>query len=289
MRSRPKVLRLALTNRCNSACVFCRDSRGLEQVWMSLDDFSNILDRSGGAVEMVDFAFYGEPMLHPDLFQMIEMVRSRGIATLLNTNGTLITEKNCAQLADAGLDMVVINMNAWIGGNYLESAADLPLSRVSIINQLLEATRRSRTLTVLQVVAKNGRAGFDQRELAGRFTQSSNLVFRVKAEEAYLYDGNVRLPGPLRCHRLFQELVVGPTGDVLLCCCDVEMRITLGNLLKDDLDTIWLRNLDPIRRKNDLPLCHQCDIRGGRDKLLANALLSPAGAMRLYFRTLARL
>ena len=56
---------------------------------------------------------WGEPMLHKNLADMIAYSKQRGVGmTNLITNGTVLDEKNSADLISAGLDVLEVSVNA---------------------------------------------------------------------------------------------------------------------------------------------------------------------------------
>jgi len=67
---------------------------------LSLDDFKKIL-RSGN-FQYAGLHGWGEPLLNPRLFEMVEYAESEGIYTNLTTNGTLIRE-NIDRVFSSGL------------------------------------------------------------------------------------------------------------------------------------------------------------------------------------------
>jgi MoaA/NifB/PqqE/SkfB family radical SAM enzyme len=53
----------------------------------------------------------GEPLLRPDLLELIQHAKSRGLFPQLSTNGVFITESKAAELADAGIGYVGISID----------------------------------------------------------------------------------------------------------------------------------------------------------------------------------
>lgn len=53
----------------------------------------------------------GEPLMRPDLFELIAHARSRGIRAVISTNGTMITSESAAKLNTAGLSYVGISLD----------------------------------------------------------------------------------------------------------------------------------------------------------------------------------
>lgn len=96
---------LEVTQRCNLRCVHCycrldagdQSARAAE---ISLGEICRIVDQ---AAEMGTFSLTltgGEPLLRPDLLDIYDHVKSRGILPTLFTNGTLITPEIADHLAE---------------------------------------------------------------------------------------------------------------------------------------------------------------------------------------------
>lgn len=112
----PSTCQFAITSACNARCGFCnfsvdkmpaqlRNSVTLEQAQQAAES----LYRNG-----VYFLIYvgGEPMLHPQLNEMIAHASSIGMAPMLVTNGSLLTRERIERLVDAGLVSVIISIDA---------------------------------------------------------------------------------------------------------------------------------------------------------------------------------
>ncbi|HEX4652586.1 MAG TPA: radical SAM protein [Granulicella sp.] len=109
----PVCLYLETTNRCNLLCVTC--PRTYEQLEPEADMpwslFTSIIDQYPRIARVVLHGI-GEPMLVKDLAQRVAYLKARGIYTLFNTNGTLLTEANGRALIDAGLDELRVSLDA---------------------------------------------------------------------------------------------------------------------------------------------------------------------------------
>ncbi|GAA6614622.1 radical SAM protein [Scytonema sp. NUACC26] len=112
----PSTCQFAITSACNARCGFCNFAVDRLSVDLrhsvTLDDANlatEILYRNG-----VYFLIFvgGEPMLHPYLTDMIAHASDIGMAPMLVTNGSLLTQKRVEELADAGLLGVFISIDA---------------------------------------------------------------------------------------------------------------------------------------------------------------------------------
>lgn len=105
----PLYIQLAVTNACNLRCPHClrhAPSVSLPKGQLQWED----LKRLEGAFQktgMVAFAGLGEPLLHPDIFEMIAYVQSFDTAVSLITNGTMVDEK--AARAFVGNKPLILN------------------------------------------------------------------------------------------------------------------------------------------------------------------------------------
>lgn len=87
---------LEITNRCNENCVFCHAKDKQE---LSLDDIKRIIGNLE-AIKIHDVILTGgEPLLHKELFSILEWFKEVGIECDLCTNATLVTEEIAENLA----------------------------------------------------------------------------------------------------------------------------------------------------------------------------------------------
>lgn len=90
------------TQQCNLACDGCyrenvNSHRTMEQVQSDLDVFA--AQRNFDGVSIAG----GDPLLHPELPQIISRVRAMGRKSIINTNGKALTRELLIELKDAGL------------------------------------------------------------------------------------------------------------------------------------------------------------------------------------------
>ncbi|MBM4365224.1 MAG: radical SAM protein [Deltaproteobacteria bacterium] len=97
---RPTQVCTALTSRCNFGCNFCPHPTAEVHHEMSLEQWKPILRELHAWLGLFRINFLGgEPMLHPEFFEILEFCRAEGILAGVTTNGSLLTEKNARRLA----------------------------------------------------------------------------------------------------------------------------------------------------------------------------------------------
>lgn len=114
LHNRPAFAGVLMTHRCNLKCKFCVFwKRPIDiQKEMTVEDhkkFSSICKKIG--VRAINLAG-GEPLVRRDLFDIIKVYTQDHIV-IINTNGTLIDEKNAKLLWDAGVDVMNISIDAF--------------------------------------------------------------------------------------------------------------------------------------------------------------------------------
>jgi Fe-coproporphyrin III synthase len=101
------------TNRCNLSCRHC---------YLNAEDkhYADELTNAEARAFIEDIAQMkcpvllfsgGEPLLRPDLFELIAYAKSLGLRPVLSTNGTLITPENAQKLAEAGLQYAGVSID----------------------------------------------------------------------------------------------------------------------------------------------------------------------------------
>lgn len=96
--------------RCNLSCAYCNEFDKVSNP-VAIDEMRRRIDHLKRLGTNVVTISGGEPLLHPQLDDLIRYIRSRGILAGLITNGYLLTEKRIQQLNDAGLDHLQISID----------------------------------------------------------------------------------------------------------------------------------------------------------------------------------
>jgi len=103
VRAKPRQLTVAITAQCNLRCIGCRYGRDfMTGESLSLDVVRGLLQDAARCGITTVRLYGGEPMLHPDLAEMIRLGRELGLTVYVTSNGVLL--ERCADaLVEAGL------------------------------------------------------------------------------------------------------------------------------------------------------------------------------------------
>lgn len=99
--------------RCNLRCVHCYSQSHNESYEGELDhDQGLALIEDLGKFKVPVLLFSGgEPLMRPDLFELIQHAKKNSMRAVISTNGTLITKEVAAKLKDFGLSYVGISLD----------------------------------------------------------------------------------------------------------------------------------------------------------------------------------
>lgn len=112
--SRLKILSFTVTDRCNLNCRFCsRESDISKSSFLTPEQILETIDSVVDYTELRTIAFSeGEPLCHPQIFEILDKAKSRNIPLVLNTNGTLLTQQNVKRLKECGINRLAISLDS---------------------------------------------------------------------------------------------------------------------------------------------------------------------------------
>src|SRR5207244_12473468 len=105
----PILVHIIPTRRCNLACTYCNEFDDLSQP-VPLEQMKRRLDLLADMGTSVITISGGEPLLHPELDEIIRHIRRRGMIAGMITNGYLLTAERIGRLNRAGLEHLQISI-----------------------------------------------------------------------------------------------------------------------------------------------------------------------------------
>ncbi len=102
-----------VTRRCNLKCVHCySQSRNLDYPdELTTEEGKGFIDDLAAFGAPVILFSGGEPTIRPDLFELADYARKKGMRAVISTNGTLITKDMAKRLKDIGLSYVGVSLD----------------------------------------------------------------------------------------------------------------------------------------------------------------------------------
>ena len=236
---------LEITNCCNLACSFCPGTTR-RAAFLTVAQFTHLAGALRGQTRFLYFHVMGEPLLHPDLPELLDIAGRMGFRVVLTTNGTLLPKRQRELLAAQALHKVSVSLHSFEANSGVAETRGRNEQNDAILNHLHAA-------------------------YPGNWTQNT-WGWRLCDRTFIHYGEKFDWPSPDApdhgeagtCRALRDQLAVRCDGTVVPCCLDGEGRIPLGNLLAQPLDEIL--TAEPARsiaagfalQKRLHPLCRRC-------------------------------
>lgn len=278
-----KKIYLEITNRCNLSCSFCLRS-GRAKSFMPPEDFRAILGKIEGHTDHLALHVLGEPLLHPELGELLALCQEYALKVNLTTNGTLLPQRQGLLLASPALRQVNISLHS-----FSEHDGDPALSGYlpGIFAFIQEARRTplfiSLRLWNLSATEENVRNQGILDRITDFFSLDKPLADRLTPGHGITLAPNVFLSQNARftwphapapdlgntgtCRGLRDHVAILVDGTVAPCCLDAEADIPLGNIHTQSLIEILnapraeaMRTGFSQRRLTE-PLCRRCTFR----------------------------
>ena len=265
-----------ITNVCNLRCAFCPGTRRAPRS-ITPDEFALVLDRLRPHVSYVYLHIMGEPLLHPQLRELLSLAAQRGMKVCVTTNGTLLGRQSETLLRAGALYKISVSLHS------IEENGDDPAAAKQYLDTVwrFSAQAAGQGIIVALRLWNGGAAdagnGFILRYLHERsgladwaeprknsFRLAENLY--LEREQAFVWPDLAADAAPTQfCRALREQVGVLVDGTVVPCCLDHEGDLALGNLFTQELDDIILNSpraaamFDGFsRRAPTEELCRRC-------------------------------
>ena len=151
-------LRISLTNQCNRHCFYCHNEgqgHNHTPVFLRLETVEALTDyckRGGYRLKKVNLTG-GEPLLHPQLDDVITTISAITDSIRLNTNATLLTEEWIDRLIELGVDEFKIGVDSFSSEDNCSEIKEENRCRISkIVRHIKKAGGR----VVINMVVTDG-------------------------------------------------------------------------------------------------------------------------------------
>jgi len=246
----PHIFQIEITSRCSMKCNFCPHPV-MERVKtdMTPDTFKSILGRYLIPGQRIGLYMMGEPLLHPNFYEFVEYVASKGGIPEIATNSLSLHNREARDLLlRSKLAYVIMDISRW-----KERAEVMNRAMANVSSTVYEALKRLRRgeptpILAIQIVthAKHPQDFPDLvkeavREFPARILLKRKFLDTWAGQLKEMYDHTEVAPPPVRtpCHEPFQRVAVLQNGDVVPCCRDAHGLVVYGNLMRESLADIW--------------------------------------------------
>jgi len=260
----PLQATLELTSKCNHNCLHCYVDKNAESD-LSFEQWKIILAKLRKAGTLYVIFLGGEALIHPEFFKIVEYAHQLDFHTSLITNAFLIENQEYAnKLEKIGLNNITISLYSTkekihdemtgIPGSYqriIKAIEYLKNTKINIgINTLLTNKNIEDYFLVCEF-AINYKLDFNSDpvvtcDLLGKQCNLSLRPSKEQLEKHFKAKGKKwpeSIPNPSLvdvdaaiCNMAKTKCAINHRGELLPC---VEIREVIGNLLKNNFQTIW--------------------------------------------------
>ncbi|MBI5427020.1 MAG: radical SAM protein [Nitrospinae bacterium] len=274
------------TNTCNLRCTFCFVTEGMDRPegFMDFDLFKKAIDDSPG-LEHLCMHNWGEPLLHKDIFRMIDYAVRSGVKyVVMNTNGALLTDKMIDRIVDSSLSIIRFSIDG--SPETFQKVRGVPLEKIE--NNILklkarkEKVRPALGMGVVFTVEED-----TQEDASAYIAHWETIVDHVRLQPKLIQGPRAEVcPEPFG--KDYGKLVVLWDGTVIPCCVDYNATLRLGNAWEDRVMDLWHGEaIDRLRRRHldkDFPPacanCNECETARAKKRFFYGSAVSGAAANR---------
>lgn len=255
-----KKVYIEITNNCNLNCDFCiKNQRNIK--YLSMDEFKFILSKLEYYTEYLYFHVLGEPLIHPNINEFIDYASNK-FKINLTTNGYLINNLKSNNVRQINLSLHSydgkIPLNDYLS-NILNKINEMPNTYFS----LRIWTNNKYNKDIILYLNNYYDLKLDYNNL-DKNIKLTDKVFLNKETEFIWPDLNNSFNNNGKCYGLIDHFGILVDGTIIPCCLDSKGDINLGNIFKDDLETV-LKSKKVIEMKKGFKnnkrvdkLCQKC-------------------------------
>lgn len=268
----PLLVDVEVSSLCNLHCPMCYTitdafKSKVNTQLMEEKLFKKIIDEIEGKVPAVRLSLRGEPTLHPQFLEYVKYCKQHDIKEVsFLTNGSKLTESYFRNLMEAGVDWITISVDG-IGEMYESIRKPLKfedtLEKIKNIARTKKENNCEKPVIKIQgiwpAIKENPEEFYHTFEPYVDFVAFNPLIDYLDNDNDIVYEEK------FSCPQLYQRLVIGSDGKVLLCSNDEDGMQILGDIHQNTVHEIWhSQKLNEIRtlHKNGefkkIAVCKKC-------------------------------
>ena len=244
---------LEISNICNLSCDFCPGTKR-KKGRLTPEEFHTLAQRIRPHTQYLYLHLMGEPLLHPELPQLLNIAQNLDFKVMITTNGTLLLRQVDLLASSESVHKISISLHSFEGNeahredlsHYLENcisavkklSASGKICAMRLWNLDGETTKGANASNRDILVALETHFPRPWQENPRGLTLA-NKVYLEWGEKFEWPDLSAdENPGGIFCYGLRDQIGVLWDGTVVPCCLDHEGDIPLGNLYDQELEDI---------------------------------------------------
>ncbi len=241
-----KKIYVEITNSCNKNCSFCSISKRKKKE-MSLSEFKEVIEKIKPYTNYIYLHIKGEPLLHSNIKDILEICRVNKIKVNLTTNGTYLNKYKEVICNSNTVRQINISLHSYKKDDDFKTlfqAVDYinKNSKIYLVYRywILSKTNRSNNYQINNLVEHYKLSNEIKDKIYSDLNIKINDTLYVNKDYEFIWpslDNNCHnLTGT--CLGLKSHIGILSDGTVVPCCLDAEGIIALGNIFEKSLEEI---------------------------------------------------
>lgn len=236
--------------------------------YMDYGLFTKIIDEIGTNVPAIRLSLRGEATLHNEFIECIKYAKSKGIKEVsFLTNASTLTADYFEEILKAGADWITISVDG-LGSTYESIRKPLTFDQIITTIKMIKSVKDKynshkpviKIQSIWPAIRENPELFYDT------FVEYVDIIAFNPLIDYLSNDSDILYENGFVCPQLYQRLVVGVDGRVMICANDEEGTVIVGDANDQTVHQIWHgKNMNKYRelyKKKDgfmeLALCRKC-------------------------------
>jgi len=238
-----KKVYIEITDVCNLSCSFCHGTKR-PKAFMTPQQFRIAAQKVRPFTEYVYLHLMGEPLLHPQLGELLGICSELGFRVSITTNGTLLKDR--LELLK-GVYKISVSLHSF-------EANETNLNAEEYVNAVCDCLKNAAANGTLSVMRLWNDGGLDKmndgieviihRHFPGEYKKNrrgftlDDNVYLEYGKRFDWPDTGAQETGTVFCMGLRDQAGILCDGTVVPCCLDSDGNIPLGNIFTQSLEEI---------------------------------------------------
>ena len=243
----PSHVDIEISTQCNMHCPMCyrrteKFKSRIKSHFMEREVFERIIEECAKyKLFSIRLSLRGEPFMHPHIFDFVKLAKRAGIKEVSSlTNGLALTPEKFERLVQLKFDWLTISFDG-LDSTYESirrpAKFDEAFEKIKSYHQIKKNYNSSKPAIRIQTIwpaIKN-----DPEEFYRIFAPYVDSITSNPLIDFLQEDKDIKYDRSFICPQLYQRLVIGSDGKVLLCTCDDYEDHIVGNVKSDSVYKIW--------------------------------------------------
>lgn len=250
VKSRPYFIKIEPTNKCNLRCKGCllhgtepnRVNQNVSLGSMDIQNFRKTIGQLEKYLVKVSLYSLGEPLIYPNILEMIKYLSDRKIGSVISSNMNYLTPELASGMVKNKLSHLIISLDGAekevydkfrIGGSF-----DRVIENIKLIQAEKKRQKSKYPLIEIQTIKFPHIGKKEIQDMKNLVKDLGVERFSLKQDSSKYYDNKDQKTGT--CFWLYGMPMIKWDGVVQPCCYFYEYKNNdLGDTSQNDINEIW--------------------------------------------------